>query len=122
MTLSALSLRASVAALAIAFAAPLAAQDAGDPVAEAATQYPETPEGAQAWLAAVEADFAAFSEEYAHVSWINATYITHDTDTLAAKYGAELTLKQVGYANEAARYAATASRCQPRTARARLRK
>ncbi len=105
MTLSALSLRASVAALAIAFVAPLAAQDAVAPAAEATTQYPETPEGAQAWLAAVEADFAAFSEEYAHVSWINATYIMHDTDTLAAKYGAELTLKQVGYANEAARYA-----------------
>jgi peptidyl-dipeptidase A len=93
------------AALAIAVAAPLAAQDAAPAPAAAATTYPETPEGAKAWLAAVEADLAAFSVEYGHVSWLNATYINHDSDTLAAKYGAELTLKQVGYANEAARYA-----------------
>ncbi len=104
MKLSAPLLRASAAALAFALAAPLAAQEVA-PATEAATQYPETPEGAQAWLAAVEADFAAFSEEYSHVSWLNATYLNHDSDTLAAKYGAELTLKQVAYANEAARYA-----------------
>ncbi|MFY7745952.1 MAG: M2 family metallopeptidase [Erythrobacter sp.] len=94
------------AALAIAVAAPLAAQDAAP--AASATTYPETPEGAKAWIAAVEADLAAFSVEYGHVSWLNATYINHDSDTLAAKYGAELTLKQVGYANEAARYARVA--------------
>jgi len=104
MKLSAPLLRASAAALAFALAAPLAAQEVA-PATEAATQYRETPEGAQAWLAAVEADFAAFSEEYSHVSWLNATYLNHDSDTLAAKYGAELTLKQVAYANEAARYA-----------------
>ncbi|MBA4043503.1 MAG: peptidyl-dipeptidase [Erythrobacter sp.] len=104
MKLSAPLLRASAAALAFAFAAPLAAQEAA-PTAEAPTQYPETPEGVQAWLTAVEADFAAFSQDYSQISWINATYLTHDTDALAAKYGAELTLKQVAYANEAARYA-----------------
>ena len=70
-----------------------------------AEEYPETPEGAAQWLAAVEADFAEFSKDYAHVSWLNATYINHDSDTLAAKYGADYTLKAVGYANEAARYA-----------------
>ena len=96
------------AALAIAVAAPLAAQDAAPAPAASATTYPETPEGAKAWIAAVEADLAAFSVEYGHVSWLNATYINHDSDTLAAKYGAELTLKQVGYANEAARYARVA--------------
>ncbi len=93
------------AALAIAVAAPLAAQDAALAPEAAGATYPETPEGAKAWLAAVEADLAAFSVEYGHVSWLNATYINHDSDTLAAKYGAELTLKQVAYANEAARYA-----------------
>ena len=96
-------LKGAAAALAIAVATPLAAQEA--PAQTAAAQYPETPEGAKAWIAAVEADFATFSKEYAHVSWLNATYINHDSDTLAAKYGAELTLKQVAYANEAARYA-----------------
>lgn len=70
-----------------------------------AEEYPATPEGAAQWLAAVEADFAEFSKDYSHVSWLNATYINHDSDTLAAKYGADYTLKAVGYANEAARYA-----------------
>lgn len=102
MTLAVPLLRSAVAALAIAVAAPLAAQDAP---AQTVAEYPETPEGAKAWIAMVEADFADFSKAYAHVSWINATYINHDSDTLAAKYGAELTLKQVAYANEAARYA-----------------
>ncbi|MBU7581177.1 MAG: M2 family metallopeptidase, partial [Porphyrobacter sp.] len=107
MKLAAPFLRSAAAALAIAVAAPLAAQDAA-PAAESAATYPETPEGAKAWLAAVEADLAAFSVEFGHVSWINATYINHDSDTLAARYGAELTLKQVGYANDAARYARVA--------------
>ncbi|MGY6636343.1 MAG: M2 family metallopeptidase [Erythrobacter sp.] len=84
------------AAVALALAAAPAVQ---------AEDYPETPEGAAQWLAAVEADFAEFSKDYSHVSWLNATYINHDSDTLAAKYGADYTLKAVGYANEAARYA-----------------
>ena len=99
-------LSVSAAALACAsMAAPAAAQDAAPAPAAAQSTYPETAEGAKAWLASVEADFAEFSEEFGHVSWLNATYINHDSDTLAAKYGAELTLKQVAYANEAARYA-----------------
>jgi peptidyl-dipeptidase A len=97
-------LKGAAAALAIAAAAPLAAQDNVAPT-QAAVTHPETPEGAKAWIAAVEADLANFSKEYAHVSWVNATYINYDTDTLAAKYGADLTVKQVGYATEAARYA-----------------
>jgi peptidyl-dipeptidase A len=103
-------LRCAAAALAIAVAAPLAAEDAVTPAAAAAATSSAaadtlTPEDARAWIAKVEADFAAFSVEFAQVSWINATHITHDTDALAAKYGAQLTLKQVAYANEAARYA-----------------
>lgn len=100
-------LRCAAAALAIALAAPLGAQETATPAAAPAA-YPETPEGAKAWLAAVEADLAAFSKTYSHVSWINATYINHDSDTLAAQYGAELTMKQVAYANEAARFARVA--------------
>lgn len=86
------------AAMALALAAAPAAPGKAE-------EYPKTPEGAAQWLAAVEADFAEFSKDYAHVSWLNATYINHDSDTLAAKYGADYTLKAVGYANEAARYA-----------------
>jgi len=103
MKLSAPLLRASAAALAIICAAPLAAEDTAAPAATEASAL--TPADAQAWLAKVEADLAAFSEEYGHISWLNATYINHDSNTMAAKYGAELTLKQVAYANEAARYA-----------------
>ncbi len=105
MKLAAPLLKGAAAALAIAVAAPLAAQDAAPAAADSAAAYPATPEGAKAWIAAVEAELAAFSKEYGHVSWLNATYINHDSDTLAARYGAELTLKQVGWANEAARYA-----------------
>ncbi len=100
-------LKGAAAALAIAFAVPLAAEEAA-PAPAAAASYPETPEGAAAWVAMVEADLAAFSKEFGHVSWLNATYINHDSDTLAARYGAQLTVKQVGYANEAARYARVA--------------
>ncbi|WP_301749247.1 M2 family metallopeptidase [uncultured Erythrobacter sp.] len=103
MKLAAPLLRCCCAALAIAVAAPLAAQDTAAPAAAAAETL--TPADASAWIAKVEAEFGAFIVEYSRVSWINATYITHDSDELAAKYGAELTLKQVGYATEAARYA-----------------
>jgi peptidyl-dipeptidase A len=98
-------LKGAAAALAIALAAPLAAQEPAPATAAPAGTYAETPEGAAAWVAMVEADLAAFSTEYGHVSWLNATYINHDSDTLAARYGAQLTVKQVGYANEAARFA-----------------
>ena len=105
MKFSASLLRGAAAVLAIVAATPLTAQNSVDPATEAVTQGPLTPQGAQEWLAAVEADYAAFSEEYSHISWLNATYINHDSDTMAAKYGAQLTLKQVAYATEAARYA-----------------
>lgn len=103
MKLAAPLLRCCGAALAIAVAAPLAAQDTAGPAATAGEAL--TPADASAWIAKVEAEYGAFIVEYSRVSWINATYITHDSDELAAKYGAELTLKQVGYATEAARYA-----------------
>lgn len=103
MKLAAPLLRCCCAALAIAVAAPLAAQDTAAPAAAAAETL--TPADASAWIAKVEVEFGAFIVEYSRVSWINATYLTHDSDELAAKYGAELTLKQVGYATEAARYA-----------------
>jgi peptidyl-dipeptidase A len=98
-------LKCAAATLAIAAAAPLMAEEAAAPATASATAAALTPDDARAWIARVEADLAAFGVEYAHVSWINATYINHDTDTLAAQYGAELTVKQVGYATEAARYA-----------------
>ena len=67
--------------------------------------YPMTPQGAADWVAMVEKDMFDFSVEYARVEWINNTYIMHDSNQLAAKYGAEATEKSVTYANKAAEYA-----------------
>ena len=94
-----IALAAGIAGL----AAPAAAQDAPPPADSA--PFPETPAGAGDFVAAVEADLLAFSREYGQVSWINSTYITEDTDALAARYGAIGTEKQVAYALQAARYA-----------------
>jgi peptidyl-dipeptidase A len=107
MSFSASLLRCAAASLAIALSAPLAAEDAAAPAPADAPASADTltPESARDWIAAVEADYAAFSEEYGRVSWLNATYINHDSDALAARYGAQLTLKQVAFAKEAARYA-----------------
>ena len=73
--------------------------------ASAATEFPQTPEGAAAFVDAVEKDLFDYSLEASKIYWINATYITDDTDALAAQIGAEGTEKSVKYALEAAKYA-----------------
>ncbi len=88
----------STAALAVAlFAAPVAAQTAS-PAAK-----PTTAE-ADAYVAAVEKEAADMSIPANQTAWVNATYITDDTDALAAKSGAELTEKAVQWAKGAARF------------------
>ena len=92
----------SIAALAIAslsLPSIAAAQDS----AATATAAP-TVADAEAFLAKAEKDLFDFSIEGAQVAWINATYITDDTDALAAKYGEIGTEKSVQYALEAAKY------------------
>ncbi|MCB2085341.1 MAG: M2 family metallopeptidase [Sphingomonadaceae bacterium] len=101
---------ASVAlgALAISLAAPAYAdhhEDKESGATEAAEAYPMTPQGAADWVAMVEKDLFDFSLEAGKVAWINATYITDDTNALNAKIGAEGTEKSVKYALEAAKYA-----------------
>jgi len=59
---------------------------------------------ADAFVAAAEKQLADFSLDANKVSWINATYITDDTDALAAKFGAEGTELQVALALEAAKF------------------
>lgn len=100
----------AVSALALAISAPAHADGHGGAShgEEAADPYPLTPQGASDWVAMVEQDMFDFSVEFARISWINSTYIIHDSDQLAAKYGAQATQKQVQYANEAAKYAAVA--------------
>jgi len=100
---------ASVALLALAagLAAPAAAQQTAAPTeaAAAAAAYPMTPQGAADFVAAVEKDLFDYSVEASQVYWVNATYITPDTDAMAARIGALGTEKSVRYALEAAKYA-----------------
>ena len=71
----------------------------------AAGDYPQTVEGARLFVAAVEKDLFDFSIIGSRASWVNATYITDDTDALAAYFGTIGTEKGVKYASEAALYA-----------------
>ena len=89
------ALAAPLFSLAVALAAPAQAQDT-----KAATA-----EDAEAFIAAAEKDLFDYSLEASKVYWINATYITDDTDALAAQVGATGTEKSVAYALEAAKYA-----------------
>ena len=63
----------SLAALAIASAAPAAAQNAAPAAATADAAYPMTPQGAADWVAMVESEMGDFGVEYARVSWVNST-------------------------------------------------
>ena len=73
--------------------------------ADTAAEYPLTPEGARAFVAAVEKDLFDLSVISGRAQWVNATYITDDTDALAAYFGTIATEKGVKYAGEAAKYA-----------------
>jgi peptidyl-dipeptidase A len=86
----------STLALSVALlATPAMAQENAPTVAEA-----------EAFIAKAEKDLFAFSVEGGRVAWINSTYITDDTDALAAKYGELGTEKAVQYAIEASKYQA----------------
>jgi peptidyl-dipeptidase A len=89
----------STAALAAAmFVMPAAAQTGTKPGAE------PTAAEADAYVAAVEKEAADLSVPAQQTAWVNATYITDDTDALAARSGAELTEKAVQWAKGAARF------------------
>ncbi|GMN03576.1 M2 family metallopeptidase [Erythrobacter sp. MTPC3] len=103
-------LTTSFAALAVSLASTPALAD-GHAGAEHAkgmgeTEFPMTPQGAADFVAAAEAEMAEFSSNAAHVWWLQATNINYDSNTLAARYGAQGTLMSVRFANEAATYAA----------------
>jgi peptidyl-dipeptidase A len=80
------SLALSVALFA---AAPAAAQTAAD---------------ADKFVAGAEKELADFTVFNAQVSWINNTYITEDTDAVAARVGAQGTEMSVRLATQAAKY------------------
>src|SRR5262245_50530558 len=79
------------------------------PVAEPAlaqTASGTTPTAAEAaaFVEKAEADLARESEYQGRVEWVQNTYITDDTNWLAAKANGEATALSVRYAKEAARF------------------
>ena len=88
----------SGAALALVLAAPVLAKAAAP-----AASRPTAAE-ADAFVAEAEKTYAAKSVDWSRTAWVNATYITDDTDALAAKAGAESTELGVRYALGAARF------------------
>jgi peptidyl-dipeptidase A len=95
---------AAVLALAMSLSTAAFAQQAAAEATMTA-QFPLTPQGAADFVAAVEEDLFDYSVDASRIGWVNATYITEDTDALAAAIGAVGTEKSVRYALEAARYA-----------------
>jgi len=79
-------------ALSLAVATPAFAQSA------------PTAADADAFIASVEKDLFDYTVEASQVNWVNATYITEDTDAMAARINAVGTEKSVKYALEAAKY------------------
>ncbi|MBO9726645.1 MAG: M2 family metallopeptidase [Novosphingobium sp.] len=97
MKFASTALAALAAGLSFGVAAPAFAADA--------PAYPETAQGAAEFVAAAEKDLFAFSVDNARINWVNYTYLTDDTDALAAQSNGLLTEKQVDYAVEAAKFA-----------------
>ena len=93
-------IRTAVASsLAIALVLSGAIALAGQPAEGAATAA-----DADKFVADAERKLAQASVENNQINWVNATNITDDTDALAARDNAKLTLLQVNLATEAAKY------------------
>ena len=80
---------------------------AAPPAAAAAARSAAAPTAAEAdaFVARAEKELAEFTVINSRAQWVNATYITDDTDALAAHFGTIGTEMSVRFANEAARYA-----------------
>ena len=76
----------------------------GTPAAAAKPAPSANAADADAFIVQAEKEGADFSAFGAQVSWINATYITDDTDAVAARVGAQGTEMGVRYAKGAARF------------------
>jgi peptidyl-dipeptidase A len=72
----------------------------------AMAQTAPTPADADRFVAGAERELGDFSLYNAQIQWINNTYITEDTDAVAARVGAQGTEMSVRFATDAAKYAA----------------
>jgi peptidyl-dipeptidase A len=77
--------------------------------AEAQTPNPRgtTPEDARAFLADVDRDLLELSNAANRAGWIQSTYITPDTELMAAQATEALVIATTGFAKEAARFQKT---------------
>ncbi|WP_230770832.1 M2 family metallopeptidase [Sphingomonas sp. Leaf4] len=105
-------MRTAVSAIALTLATPALAQQA--PAPSPAT--PPTAADADRFVASTEKAMFDYSIDAQRIAWVNATYITDDTDALAARSGAIGTEMAVKYALESARYAGIRG-LSPNTAR-----
>ncbi|MEP9402120.1 M2 family metallopeptidase [Sphingomonas sp. VNH70] len=85
-------MRTAVSALALLLATPALAQQA------------PTPADADRFVGEAEKALGDYSVDAQRIAWVNATYITEDTDALAATSGAIGTEMAVKYALEAAKF------------------
>lgn len=104
------SLLLTSALASVAFASPaLAETDAAALANAAAAQAPAptrapTVADAEAFIAAAEKELFDFSVEGGKAAWVNANFVTDDTDALVAAYGTKGTEMSVRFALEAAKY------------------
>jgi peptidyl-dipeptidase A len=102
----------AIATLLVAGGAALAQdQSQGTAARQTTTETPAPPRAgsptvaeADAFVAAAEKELSQFSVLNSRAQWVNNTYITEDTDALAAHFGTIGTEMSVRLANEAARY------------------
>jgi peptidyl-dipeptidase A len=109
-------MKATVSALALAICLAACTNASADTsVDTASTAPPEAPAGpeqaaptleeARAFVARAEKELSEFAVINSRAQWVNSTYITDDTDALAAHFGTIGTEMSVRFANEAAKYA-----------------
>jgi len=102
-TVSNLALTVSAIAACIGVAATASGQ--ATPATQAQRAAPPTKAEAEAFVARAERELAEFSVIAGRAHWVNSTYITQDTDALAAYFGTIGTQMGVRFAGEAARMA-----------------
>jgi peptidyl-dipeptidase A len=102
------SLTSSLALATLLLAGCAATGQAPQSAATLPTAAAPTPADADAFVARAEKELGDLSVYVARAQWVNSTYITEDTDFLAARATAEGTVASVRLANEAAAYASLA--------------
>ncbi|WEK01505.1 MAG: M2 family metallopeptidase [Candidatus Sphingomonas phytovorans] len=102
-------IRSGISTLALILSLAATPTLAQSPKKTAAAQSKVTAADADAFVERTEKALADFSVTANQVGWVNATYITDDTDAIAARANAQQTELQVNAALEAAKYDKVAS-------------